>query len=193
MKISQDSIPDYPIKKVQLDALVLLQILKSSKTGQAVSGPLLGVEEKGILILTNSFPLPTLNSLKPSSHQTASSQAAQATAGGAPEENAGPPTGSAPQTFEDEHSIREYQAEMIEVLKTMEYETNEVGLYSTYTSALIPFDEIIESQFSLQSKIPQGIFFTMNLSLTDGCYYEPFFNGWMIRFTTTRPVNCRLL
>jgi hypothetical protein len=26
------------------------------------------------------------------------------------------------------------------------------------TSALIPFDEIIESQFSLQSKIPQGNF-----------------------------------
>ena len=184
IKVPKDSIPDQPVKKVQIDALVLSQILSSQRLssqtlqssgvgslGQA-TGQLLGVEEKGILILTNSFQIPILNSLVKSPSNLTGGASGAGAGGGADESRmattattagttattgtAG--TGTAEQmTFvEDETSQREFNAQMIDILEEMDYEVNKVGWYQCYTGSLIPIDEIIETQYMHQSENTQG-------------------------------------
>ena len=182
IKVPKDSIPDQPVKKVQIDALVLSQILSSQRLssqtlqssgvgslGQA-TGQLLGVEEKGILILTNSFQIPILNSLVKSPSNLTGGASGAGAGGGADESRmattgvAGPGTtgpgtaGTAEQmTFvEDETSQREFNAQMIDILEEMDYEVNKVGWYQCYTGSLIPIDEIIETQYMHQSENNQG-------------------------------------
>ena len=144
--IPEESIPNHKVSKVELDGLVLSQILQGSG-----AGVLLGVEEGGRLTLTNSFQFPpTLNSFlqfpPPPPHVKTGLKSGENSV----------VLGGAEGGFEDENSIKEFHQEMIQLLKGMEYETNQVGWYSTYTGLVLPIDEIIDAQFAQQSENDQG-------------------------------------
>lgn len=185
IKVPKDSIPDQPVKKVQMDALILSQILSSQRLssqtlqssgvaslGQA-TGQLLGVEEKGTLILTNSFQIPILNSVAKTQATAIAMAASHQTAAEGDEART---AASAALTFvEDESSQREFNAQMIEILEHMDYEVNKVGWYQCYTGSLIPIDEIIETQYQHQSENPQGK--KLFQALMNGCC-----GIWMSRF-----------
>jgi len=62
--IDPDLLETLPIKKVQLDPLVVLKIIKHSKDYYPITatGQLLGVDVKGTCEVTNSFPFTNNNS-----------------------------------------------------------------------------------------------------------------------------------
>lgn len=179
MQIKESSLADQPIQSVQIDSLVLYQIIKNASIGGGGGGGrLLGVEENGILILTNSYAIPVLNS--PISSQIAAftlplplptdgGDQGGSLAQGQAQTQAQAQTQT--QTLEDEFSIKIYQEKVIEILKEMEFESNHVGWFSVYSNATSNLDLIIDQQFIIQSDYPQAIHLMYEPKRTD--YQSP--------------------
>lgn len=117
-----------PLEKVELDALVLLQIL-SSTAPSCTTGQLLGVDIKGSLQVTHSFPFPS----------------ASAAASGSEEDLSG-----------DEQTL-EYQKLQLHALRELNCDAHTVGWYQSTLLGSYHTQTLIETQANYQSAFPQSI------------------------------------
>jgi translation initiation factor 3 subunit H len=116
-----------PLEKVELDALVLLQILQHSAVSPSVTGQLLGVDISGSLQATHSFPFVS------------------------------PSTSASEEVEWTEEQTLEYQREMLHALRKLNCDANTVGWYQTTLLGSFYNQALIETQANYQSAFPQSI------------------------------------
>ncbi|KAJ3294169.1 Eukaryotic translation initiation factor 3 subunit H [Borealophlyctis nickersoniae] len=117
-----------PLHEVQLDALVVLKIVKHCRDYQPVTatGQLLGIDVAGVLEVTNCFPF------------TSKSQEDQ-------DDGA------------DEMDGAEYQLQMLRCMRKLNFDANTVGWYqSTYLGSFWN-QSLIETQFNYQKTFAQSV------------------------------------
>ncbi|KAI0509293.1 hypothetical protein F5B22DRAFT_617595 [Xylaria bambusicola] len=128
-----DSIKDAPLKTVQVEALVVMKIVKhcSASFPTTATGSIVGMDQDGALEITNSFPFPTADvaSVEGSHQNDASALAAAA------------PRAKANIT---------YQNEMIRHLKEVNVDANSVGWYTSATMGNFVNLGFIENQYHYQ-------------------------------------------
>ncbi|KAJ3330598.1 Eukaryotic translation initiation factor 3 subunit H [Blyttiomyces sp. JEL0837] len=119
-----------PLTEVQLDALVVLKIIKHCRDNHPVTayGQLLGVDVAGVLEVTNCFPV------------TSKSQDDEM-------------EGSAA----DEIDGAEYQLQMLRCLRKLNFDASSVGLYVSTHLGSFWNQTIIENQFSYQKAYAQSV------------------------------------
>jgi translation initiation factor 3 subunit H len=113
-----DAPKESPIKSIQVEALVVLKMAKhgSSTFPTAATGALVGMDRDSLLEVTNSFPFPVADVVTTSDSNSQREQdASAAAAAAAPRQKA---------------SIA-YQAEMIQHLKEVNVDANNVGWYTS--------------------------------------------------------------
>ncbi|KAF5231258.1 hypothetical protein FANTH_13483 [Fusarium anthophilum] len=122
-----------PFQAVQVEALVIMKIAKhcSSAFPSVATGAIVGMENEGLLEVTNTFPFPTVDPATTDSHQNDASQIAAA----------------APRQKNNIH----YQNEMIRHLKEVNVDANNVGWYTSATMGNFVNLNFIENQFHYQS------------------------------------------
>ncbi|KAI1810411.1 hypothetical protein GGS20DRAFT_187675 [Poronia punctata] len=128
-----DSSRDLPLKTVQVEALVVMKIVKhcSASFPTTATGSIVGMDQDGILEITNSFPFPTADvSNTDGGHQNDASSLAAA----APRAKA---------------NIA-YQNEMIRHLKEVNVDANNVGWYTSATMGNFVNMGFIENQYHYQ-------------------------------------------
>ncbi|KAI0396399.1 hypothetical protein F5Y17DRAFT_419860 [Xylariaceae sp. FL0594] len=128
-----DSSKDIPLKAVQVEALVFMKIVKhcSASFPTTATGSIVGMDQDGVLGITNTFPFPTADvSSADASHQNDASSLAAA----APRAKA---------------NIA-YQAEMIRHLKEVNIDANNVGWYTSATMGNFVNLGFIENQYHYQ-------------------------------------------
>ncbi|KAJ2999266.1 hypothetical protein NUW58_g40 [Xylaria curta] len=128
-----DSIKDVPLKTVQVEALVVMKIVKhcSASFPTTATGSIVGMDQDGVLEITNSFAFPTADvaNVEGSHQNDASSLAAAA------------PRAKANIT---------YQNEMIRYLKEVNVDANNVGWYTSATMGNFVNLGFIENQYHYQ-------------------------------------------
>ncbi|KAF3766727.1 hypothetical protein M406DRAFT_345129 [Cryphonectria parasitica EP155] len=127
-----DAKKDEAIKSVQVEALVVMKITKHSSTSfpTTATGSLVGMDNNGLLEVTNTFPFPTIDVASADSHQNDASSLAAA----APRAKA---------------NIN-YQNEMIRHLKEVNVDANNVGWYTSATMGNFINLGFIENQYHYQ-------------------------------------------
>ncbi|KAI1183755.1 hypothetical protein F5B17DRAFT_434310 [Nemania serpens] len=128
-----DSAKDVPLKTVQVEALVVMKIVKHCSTSfpTTATGSIVGMDQDGVLEITNSFPFPTADVAHvEGSHQNDASSLAAA----APRAKA---------------NIA-YQNEMIRHLKEVNVDANNVGWYTSATMGNFVNLGFIENQYHYQ-------------------------------------------
>ncbi|KAF2972667.1 hypothetical protein GQX73_g1043 [Xylaria multiplex] len=128
-----DFVKDVPLKTVQVEALVVMKIVKhcSASFPTTATGSIVGMDQDGVLDVTNSFPFPTADVVNvESSHQNDASALAAA----APRAKA---------------NIA-YQNEMIRHLKEVNVDANNVGWYTSATMGNFVNLGFIENQYHYQ-------------------------------------------
>jgi translation initiation factor 3 subunit H len=125
-----------PLTEVQLDALVVMKILKHCRDNHPVTayGQLLGVDISGVLEVTNCFPVTS------KSQDDDDSNALRLSAGAS-----------------DEMDGAEYQLQMLRCLRKMNYDASSVGLYVSTHLGSFWNQTIIENQFSYQKLYAQSV------------------------------------
>lgn len=103
----------------------------SSAFPSVATGAIVGMENEGLLEVTNTFPFPTIDPATTDSHQNDASQIAAA----------------APRQKNNIH----YQNEMIRHLKEVNVDANNVGWYTSATMGNFVNLNFIENQFHYQS------------------------------------------
>ncbi|KAJ4110324.1 Eukaryotic translation initiation factor 3 subunit H [Fusarium oxysporum] len=128
-----DALVAAPFQAVQVEALVIMKIAKhcSSAFPSVATGAIVGMENEGLLEVTNTFPFPTVDPATTDSHQNDASQIAAA----------------APRQKNNIH----YQNEMIRHLKEVNVDANNVGWYTSATMGNFVNLNFIENQFHYQS------------------------------------------
>ncbi|KAI0126229.1 hypothetical protein BJ170DRAFT_464389 [Xylariales sp. AK1849] len=120
---------------VQVEALVVMKIVKHCATTfpTAATGSIVGMDQNGVLSITNTFPFPTSDVAHvDSGHQNDASALAAA----------------APRA----KSNIAYQAEMIRHLKEVNVDANNVGWYTSATMGNFVNSNFIENQFHYQKE-----------------------------------------
>ncbi|KAI1456364.1 eukaryotic translation initiation factor 3 subunit 3 [Annulohypoxylon moriforme] len=128
-----DSTKDVPFKTVQVEALVVMKIVKhcSNSFPTAATGSIVGMDKDGILEITNTFPFPTVDVANvESGHQNDASALAAA----APRAKAN----------------IVYQNDMIRHLKEVNVDANNVGWYTSATMGNFVNPSFIENQYHYQ-------------------------------------------
>ncbi|KAJ3045494.1 Eukaryotic translation initiation factor 3 subunit H [Rhizophlyctis rosea] len=117
-----------PLHEVQLDALVVLKIVKHCRDYQPVTatGQLLGIDVAGSLEVTNCFPFTS------KSHD---------------DQDEGP----------DEMDGAEYQLQMLRCLRKLNYDANTVGWYQSTFLGSFWNQSLIETQFNYQKTFAQSV------------------------------------
>lgn len=130
-----DAVKEQPLKAVQVEALVVMKIIKhSSQTFPSVAtGFVVGMEVGGTLEVTNSFPYPTVDIPATDGHQDSASNVA-ATAPRAKANVA-------------------YQNEMIKYLREVNVDANNVGWYTSTSMGNFINANLIENQFFNQKEV----------------------------------------
>ncbi|KAK5652057.1 hypothetical protein OQA88_10833 [Cercophora sp. LCS_1] len=123
---------DAPIKSAQVEALVVMKIVKhcSSTFPTTATGSLVGMDNNGVLEITNTFPFPTIDVASTDGHQNDASSLAAA----APRAKA---------------NIL-YQNEMIRHLKEVNVDANNVGWYTSATMGNFVNLGFVENQYHYQ-------------------------------------------
>lgn len=123
---------DVPFKTVQVEALVVMKIVKhcTSSFPTTATGSLVGMDDNGVLEVTNSFPFPTVDVSNTDSHANDASSLAAA----APRAKAN----------------IVYQNEMIKHLKEVNVDANNVGWYTSATMGNFINLGFIENQYHYQ-------------------------------------------
>jgi len=124
---------DNTINVVQLDALVVMKVIKHCKDHlpEIVTGQLLGFGMSGTLEVTNAFPFP--NRQSEGEHEEQTQQ------------------GAVPAVAEE--SGAEYQIEMMRCLREVNVDNNTVGWYtSTYLGSFLN-EALIETQYNYQTTL----------------------------------------
>ncbi|OCL01323.1 hypothetical protein AOQ84DRAFT_393742 [Glonium stellatum] len=129
--ISKDS----PLRAVQVEALVVMKIIKhSSQTfPTTATGSLVGMDVNGTLQITNSFPFPTVDIPATDGHQDSASNLAAA----APRAKAN----------------AAYQNEMIKFLREVNVDANNVGWYTSTSMGNFVNVNTIENQYHYQKEM----------------------------------------
>ncbi|KAI2472657.1 eukaryotic translation initiation factor 3 subunit 3 [Annulohypoxylon bovei var. microspora] len=128
-----DSTKDVPFKTVQVEALVVMKIVKhcSNSFPTAATGSIVGMDKDGILEITNTFPFPTVDVANvEGGHQNDASALAAA----APRAKAN----------------IVYQNDMIRHLKEVNVDANNVGWYTSATMGNFVNPSFIENQHHYQ-------------------------------------------
>ncbi|KAI0009701.1 eukaryotic translation initiation factor 3 subunit 3 [Xylariaceae sp. FL0662B] len=128
-----NSLKDAPFKSVQIEALVVMKIVKHCSTSfpTPATGSLVGMDRDGVLDVTNTFPFPTADIANvEGTHQNDPSTLAAA----APRAKA--------------NLI--YQNEMIRHLKEVNVDANNVGWYTSATMGNFVNSNFIENQYHYQ-------------------------------------------
>ncbi|KAK0621708.1 hypothetical protein B0T17DRAFT_618124 [Bombardia bombarda] len=128
-----DAQKDVPIKSAQVEALVVMKIVKhcSSSFPTTATGSIVGMDTNGVLEITNAFAFPTVEVTNTDSHQ---SNDASSLAAAAPRAKA---------------NIA-YQSEMIRHLKEVNVDANNVGWYTSATMGNFINLSFIENQYHYQ-------------------------------------------
>ncbi|KAK4677788.1 hypothetical protein QC764_301870 [Podospora pseudoanserina] len=123
---------DVPFKSAQVEALVVIKIVKhcSASFPTTATGSLVGMDNDGVLEITNAFPFPTVDVANTDGHQNDVSSLAAA----APRAKA---------------NIA-YQNEMIKHLKEVNVDANNVGWYTSATMGNFVSLNFIENQYHYQ-------------------------------------------
>ncbi|KAF2842489.1 hypothetical protein M501DRAFT_1008390 [Patellaria atrata CBS 101060] len=124
-----------PLKAVQIEALVVMKIIKhSSQTFPTVAtGSLVGMDVNGTLQITNTFPFPTVDVPATDGHQDTAANLAAA----APRAKAN----------------IVYQNEMIRCLREVNVDANNVGWYTSTSMGNFVNANTIENQFFYQKEM----------------------------------------
>ncbi|KJK93597.1 Eukaryotic translation initiation factor 3 subunit H [Metarhizium anisopliae BRIP 53284] len=127
-----DALKDAPFQTVQVEALVIMKIAKhcSSTFPTIATGSIVGMDQNGVLDITNTFQFPTVEGAVTEGHQNDTSQIAAA----APRQKA---------------NIA-YQNEMIRHLKEVNVDANNVGWYTSATMGNFVNMGFIENQYHYQ-------------------------------------------
>ncbi|KFG82014.1 eukaryotic translation initiation factor 3 subunit 3 [Metarhizium anisopliae] len=127
-----DALKDAPLQTVQVEALVIMKIAKhcSSTFPTVATGSIVGMDQNGVLEITNTFQFPTVEGAVTEGHQNDTSQIAAA----APRQKA---------------NIA-YQNEMIRHLKEVNVDANNVGWYTSATMGNFVNMGFIENQYHYQ-------------------------------------------
>ncbi|KAF2019026.1 eukaryotic translation initiation factor 3 subunit H [Aaosphaeria arxii CBS 175.79] len=130
-----DASKETPLKAVQIEALVVMKIIKHSSQSfpTTATGFLVGMEASGTLQVTNSFPFPTVDAPASDGHQDSSSNLAAA----------------APRA----KSNVAYQNEMIKYLREVNVDANNVGWYTSTSMGNFVNVNTIENQFFYQKEL----------------------------------------
>ncbi|KAK3399890.1 eukaryotic translation initiation factor 3 subunit 3 [Sordaria brevicollis] len=122
---------DAPIKSVQVEALVVMKIVKHCSTSfpTVATGSIVGMDNNGVIEVTNTFQFPSVDVSNSDSHSDASSLAAAA------------PRAKANIV---------YQNEMIRHLKEVNVDANNVGWYTSATMGNFINMSFIENQYHYQ-------------------------------------------
>ncbi|PHH85389.1 hypothetical protein CDD83_477 [Cordyceps sp. RAO-2017] len=129
-----DSLKDAPFQAVQVEALVVMKIAKhcSSTFPTTATGSIVGMDQNGVLEITNTFPFPSVDGAATDSHQNDASLLAAA----APRQKAN----------------MAYQNEMIRHLKEVNVDANNVGWYTSATMGNFVNLSFIENQYHYQKE-----------------------------------------
>ncbi|OAA38639.1 eukaryotic translation initiation factor 3 subunit 3 [Metarhizium rileyi] len=127
-----DALKDAPFQAVRVEALVILKIAKhcSSTFPTVATGSIVGMDQNGLLEITNTFHFPSVEGAVTEGHQNDTSQIAAA----APRQKA---------------NIA-YQNEMIRHLKEVNVDANNVGWYTSATMGNFVNMGFIENQYHYQ-------------------------------------------
>ncbi|KAL7628455.1 Eukaryotic translation initiation factor 3 subunit H [Parahypoxylon ruwenzoriense] len=128
-----DSLKDASFKTVQVEALVVVKIVKhcSNSFPTTATGSIVGMDKDGVLEITNTFPFPTVDLANvEGSHQNDASTLAAA----APRAKAN----------------IVYQNEMIRHLKEVNVDANNVGWYTSATMGNFVNPSFVENQYHYQ-------------------------------------------
>ncbi|EFR03662.1 eukaryotic translation initiation factor 3 subunit H [Nannizzia gypsea CBS 118893] len=126
---------DGPLKTVQVDALVVMKIIKhcTQTFPTTATGSLVGMDVKGNLEVTNSFPFPIVD-LPPDSHLDIS------------------PSNTAAAAPRAKSNVT-YQAEMIRMLREVNIDANNVGYYTSANMGNFLNLNVIENQYFYQKEM----------------------------------------
>jgi translation initiation factor 3 subunit H len=130
-----DAVKESPLKAVQVEALVVMKIIKTSAQSfpSIATGSLVGLDVNGTLQITNTFPFPSVDVPSSDGHQDSASNIA-ATAPRAKANVA-------------------YQAEMIKFLREVNVDANNVGWYMSTSMGNFINLNTIENQFFYQKEM----------------------------------------
>ncbi|KAF4583256.1 Eukaryotic translation initiation factor 3 subunit H [Ophiocordyceps camponoti-floridani] len=123
---------DVPLQAVQVEALVVMKIAKhcSSTFPTTATGMTVGMDQNGLLEITNLFPFPSVEGAAVDGHQNDASSLAAA----APRQKAN----------------MAYQTDMIRHLKEVNVDANNVGWYTSATMGNFINLSFIENQYHYQ-------------------------------------------
>ncbi|KAK2796301.1 hypothetical protein FQN50_009627 [Emmonsiellopsis sp. PD_5] len=126
---------ELPLKAVQVEALVVMKIIKHSSQSfpTTATGSLVGMDVRGTLQVTNSFPFPVVD-IPADSHFDNAPQNAAAVA----------PRAKA-------NTV--YQAEMIKMLREVNIDANNVGWYTSANMGNFVNMNVIENQYYYQKEL----------------------------------------
>ncbi|KAL9094298.1 MAG: hypothetical protein Q9165_003438 [Trypethelium subeluteriae] len=128
-----DSLRDASLREVQIEALVVMKIIKhaSQTFPSTATGSIVGMDNGDKLEITNSFPFPNID-LPADSHQDSSSLSA-----------------AAPRA----KANTSYQTEMIKFLREVNVDANNVGWYTSTSMGNFVNANTIENQFFYQKEM----------------------------------------
>ncbi|KAJ9627944.1 hypothetical protein H2203_003163 [Taxawa tesnikishii (nom. ined.)] len=126
------AVKDAPLREVQVDALVVMRIIKHSSQAfpSVATGSLVGMDVNGVLQVTNSFPFPVVDTSAQDGHDGANMAAA------------------APRA----KSNIAYQAEMIKFLREVNVDAQNVGWYLSTSMGNFVNLNTIENQYFFQKE-----------------------------------------
>ncbi|KAJ1548269.1 Eukaryotic translation initiation factor 3 subunit H [Nowakowskiella sp. JEL0078] len=130
-----------PIHRVEIDALVILKIIKHCKDTypDVGNGQLLGLDVNGVLNVTNCFPFTNSSKSSTDNHDYDTLQQQQQ------------------QQNDDETFGAEYQFQFLKNLRRLGYDANTVGWYqSTYLGSYWN-QQLIETQYNYQKTFPSAV------------------------------------
>ncbi|KAF2182189.1 hypothetical protein K469DRAFT_712794 [Zopfia rhizophila CBS 207.26] len=130
-----DLLKESPLRAIQVEALVVMKIIKHSSQAfpTTATGSLVGMDVNGTLQVTNSFPFPTVDIPTTDGHQDSASNLAAA----APRAKAN----------------AAYQNEMIKFLREVNVDANNVGWYTSTSMGNFVNANTIENQFFYQKEM----------------------------------------
>lgn len=133
-----------PLTEVELDALVVMKIIKHARDSYPITatGQLMGIDVKGSLEVTHSFPFFISKTSGADEGGPAGSSSYHSTTSGAAEDDMDGP---------------EYQLQMLRCLRKLNYDANTVGWYqSTYLGSFWN-QTFIETQYNYQKVFGQSV------------------------------------
>jgi len=124
---------DVPLKAVQVEALVVMKIIKhcSQTFPSSATGFTVGMDKQDVLEITNAFPFPSIN--ESSDHHDS-------------------PASIVPRTPQAKSSVA-YQAEMLRNLKEVNIDAQNVGWYTSANMGNFVNLNLVENQYHYQKEL----------------------------------------